>query len=161
MSKFGSSNEQFTEAVSSCTSVRAVLLSLGLNGTGGNYRSFWKRVKSLGLDTSHFLGKGWSKNKHASSLPQYIPAKVFLVLNGPYIKSWTLKKKLILEGYKEERCDVCGLSNEWEGRPLSLHLHHLNGNHNDNRIENLSFLCPNCHSQTSSYSGKNKGKGSY
>ncbi|MBX9580218.1 MAG: HNH endonuclease [Gemmataceae bacterium] len=53
-------------------------------------------------------------------------------------------------------CTRCGIS-EWQGCPLSLHLDHVNGVNNDNRLENLRFLCPNCHSQTESYCKKGRG----
>ena len=65
--------------------------------------------------------------------------------------------RLISEGRLEYKCEKCGIS-EWLGEPLSLHLDHKNGVNNDHRIENLRFLCPNCHSQTDTYAGKNKSK---
>lgn len=68
-----------------------------------------------------------------------------------------LKIRLLGAGLKEQRCELCGLT-EWRGRPLSLELHHVNGDGLDNRLVNLQFLCPNCHSQTDSWGGKNKGK---
>lgn len=52
-------------------------------------------------------------------------------------QSSKLKKRLIEAGLKEERCELCGVGNEWNGKPLTLHVHHINGNHRDNRIENL------------------------
>jgi hypothetical protein len=65
-----------------------------------------------------------------------------------------LKGRLIRAGILENRCEECGLS-EWRGRRLSVHIDHINGVKNDNRLENLRMLCPNCHSQTETYSGKN------
>lgn len=66
-----------------------------------------------------------------------------------------LKKRLIRDGHRQPRCERCGLE-EWQGRPLSIALHHLNGDRDDNRLENLQLLCPNCHSQTDSFSGRNR-----
>ena len=68
-----------------------------------------------------------------------------------------LKIRLVKEKRLEYKCALCGIS-EWQGQPLSLQLDHINGKHNDHRIENLRFLCPNCHSQTETYAGKNKGE---
>ena len=68
-----------------------------------------------------------------------------------------LKGRLLAVGLLQSHCTECGLS-EWRGKPLALHLHHVNGIHNDNSLENLQLLCPNCHSQTSNYSGRNVSK---
>jgi hypothetical protein len=65
-----------------------------------------------------------------------------------------LKKRLIAAGLKSQRCERCGIRS-WRGAPLSLCLHHVNGDGDDNRLENLQLLCPNCHSQTPNFSGRN------
>ena len=65
-----------------------------------------------------------------------------------------LKRRIIGLGLKTNRCEVCGIS-EWRGAPLSLALHHVNGDGRDNRLENLQLLCPNCHSQTENFAGRN------
>ena len=67
------------------------------------------------------------------------------------------KNRLIKANLIEYKCSCCGIT-EWNGKPLTLQLHHINGNNRDNRLENLTFLCPNCHSQTDNFSGKNAGK---
>jgi hypothetical protein len=66
-----------------------------------------------------------------------------------------LKGRLIRMGLKEPRCERCGIDS-WRGRPLSLALHHCNGDGGDNRLENLELLCPNCHSQTDNFAGRNR-----
>jgi len=66
---------------------------------------------------------------------------------------WNLKRRLISAGLKDNRCEGCGLT-EWRDRPLSLALHHINGDGRDNRLENLRLLCPNCHSQTDNFAGR-------
>ncbi len=68
-----------------------------------------------------------------------------------------VKGRLLVARLKEPRCETCGLT-EWQGRPISLELHHTNGDGLDNRLENLRLLCLNCHSQTDTWGGRNKGR---
>jgi hypothetical protein len=68
-----------------------------------------------------------------------------------------LKLRLLKDGLKENRCEECGIS-EWRGKPLSMQLHHHNGDGTDNRLENITLLCANCHSQTDTYGGRNGHK---
>ena len=65
-----------------------------------------------------------------------------------------LKQRLLQAGLKDGSCERCGIS-EWLGQPLSVTLHHVNGDRLDNRVENLKLPCPNCHSQTDNYGGRN------
>ena len=65
-----------------------------------------------------------------------------------------LKKRLLRAGLLTNACAVCGI-NQWQGRPLVLELDHINGVSDDHRLENLRLLCPNCHSQTDTYCGRN------
>ena len=66
-----------------------------------------------------------------------------------------LKGRLLAAGLKENRCEGCGIQ-DWLGKPLSMALHHVNGEGTDNRLENLMMLCPNCHSQTENFSGRGR-----
>lgn len=77
-----------------------------------------------------------------------------LLVAGTYRGRYNLKLRLVKEGLKQEACERCGLG-EWRGEPLSLALHHINGDRLDNRLDNLELLCPNCHSLTDTYSGRN------
>lgn len=70
----------------------------------------------------------------------------------------TVKKYFIKLGYQEYRCNICGIT-DWCGKKLNLELDHINGDHWDNRLENLRLLCLNCHSQTPTYRGRNKNTG--
>lgn len=79
----------------------------------------------------------------------------YLVLNGPFINSHTLKMKLLNTGTRERRCSSCG-NTQWMGEPIPLELHHKNGNRFDNRDENTPLLCPNCHALCGNNAGKAK-----
>ena len=66
-----------------------------------------------------------------------------------------IKARLFDARLLQQRCQECNLDT-WRGRPVSMHLDHINGIKNDNRLENLRMLCPNCHSQTPTYGGRNR-----
>jgi hypothetical protein len=86
--------------------------------------------------------------------PRAVSAKDLLSGTRPASRG-QLKRRLLADGMKDDRCERCGI-NEWRGRPLSIALHHINGDGSDNRLENLVLLCPNCHSQTPNFGGRNR-----
>lgn len=96
-------------------------------------------------------GKGLSKNRN-----DYMTLIDYLA-NSKDIQTNKIRLKLLKEGYKEYKCEKCGLS-EWLGQPIALEVHHLDGDRTNNTIENFQLLCPNCHAQTDSYRGKNCAK---
>lgn len=109
-------------------------------------------LKRLGLEYAGNQGcKGLSKpNGQELSLLEYLEKSVD-------IQSNKVRKKLLDEGYKEYKCECCGLI-EWLGEPIPLELHHKDGNRFHNELDNFQLLCPNCHAKTSSYRGKNCSK---
>jgi transposase-like protein len=86
--------------------------------------------------------------------PHGAPIEAYLV-DGRAVNRSHLKARLLAEGLKVNCCERCGIA-EWLGAPLAMALHHVNGNGNDNSLENLALLCPNCHSQTPNFSGRNR-----
>jgi hypothetical protein len=102
-----------------------------------------------------FCSYSWAKAVERGVIrprPAAMPIEELLVV-GRRTGRAHLKGRLLKEGLKENRCERCGLT-EWEGRPLNMALHHVNGNGRDNRLSNILFLCPNCHAQTENYSGR-------
>lgn len=124
-------------------SYRQFALQLGYSENSTD--SVKKLIDEYQLDISHFKGQGWSKDSVNMSIFQY----------NKSCKSDTMIRALtILRGWK---CEKCGRT-EWEGQQIPLCVHHIDGNHINNQIENLQVLCPNCHAQTDNYCGRNKNK---
>lgn len=145
---------QLSAATKDSTSIRQVLVKLGLKSAGGNYKTFKIYAEKYQLDTSHFLGRGW--NIHATGLKRIDPTPLseILVCNSNF-QSHKLKQKIIAAGIKQKRCEECGWDKlSIDGR-VPLELHHINGIHTDNRIDNLKLLCPNCHSLKINHRGRN------
>jgi DNA-binding CsgD family transcriptional regulator len=108
------------------------------------------------IEAFGFSSASWSDAVRRGAIvprPSATPMSELLVA-GTYRDRNNLKLRLLKEGLKQDRCERCGLD-EWHGVPLSFALHHINGDRLDNRLENLELLCPNCHSQTDTYSGRN------
>ena len=148
------SDSDFIQAVESSTSIRQALFKLNLKPAGGNYACAKLRMKQLGVSLKPGPnGQGWAKGTKRG--PNR-PVEYYLKEDFPTV-SYRLKNRLIKEGIKTHKCEICGIE-EWMGQPTPLELDHINGKHDDNRLENLRVICPNCHAQTSTYRGKNKGK---
>ena len=119
---------------------------------GCNPKTINPVLKKLGLEYAGNQGcKGLSKsNGREMTLIEYLNKSID-------IQSNKVRKKLLEEGYKKYRCECCGLT-EWLGEPIPLELHHKDGNHFNNDLDNFQLLCPNCHAKTDSYRGKNRSK---
>lgn len=147
------SDDDFRALVAESDSYTACLKSLGLSGKGGTSSKLLKaRITSLQICIAHFKG-AWSKRSIKYSLEE------ILVSGSAYTNISKLKRRLVREGALSYCCAVCSNTGEWMSKPLVLQLDHINGVYNDHRLENLRFLCPNCHTQTETFSGRNKGSG--
>ena len=142
--------EELQKIVNESKYFKDVMQKLGLNTTYG-YEKLHKLLDEYEIDYSNI-----SKNKGTQGCIINYSLDEILIENSPYINNGPkLKDKLIEASLKENKCELCGQLPFHNGKELVLQLHHINGIHNDNRLENLQILCPNCHSQTENYGGKN------
>lgn len=149
--------DEFRIIVSESKSIAQVATKLGYKISGGIYRYLRAKFIKYNTDTSHFTGQLWSKNfnRFNNELLDRAAKNAELPWDKVFCKNSSatnrmLLKKLIISGKKEYQCDCCGIS-KWNGKPLRLQIDHINGDSIDNREENISIVCPNCHSQTSTY----------
>ena len=149
-------DEQFIEAVKSSLSYAQVMVKLGLRPVGSNYNTVKRRIKEVNLDYSHMTGQVWNQGDRFRIIKPAIPLEEILVEHSTYTNSSSLRLRLLKEKIKEYKCECCNKT-EWLGKPIKLELHHINGVKDDLRLENLQILCPNCHSYTDNYRGKNIG----
>ncbi|MFJ2579745.1 HNH endonuclease signature motif containing protein [Kitasatospora aureofaciens] len=149
--------ELLQEAVSVSHSVAGVVRHLHQRQAGGTQAHIGRRIKELGIDTSHFTGQAHGRGKHA---PTRIPADQLLVRRPSEAKrlAGSRIRSALAELGRPELCEDCGTGPEWRGRLMTLEVDHINGDWSDNRPENLRLLCPNCHSITDTYCGRNKNK---
>lgn len=135
-----SSDELFREIVSVTKTWRQLARNLNLSQDGSVQMYLRRRVKQLSIDISHF--KPHKKKIH--EILCYLPNQ-----KKPHIRTALLKTG------REYKCEECSCMPTWQGKPLTLSIDHINGDRYDHRQENLRFLCPNCHSQTATFAGRN------
>lgn len=147
------SDEQFVELLKKSSTISEVLFKLGytVKGNSWGYSQVKRRMDDLNLDHSIFKGKSAViKTTKLNNVKKEDILKENCRHQRTVLRRYVIKNNLI--PYK---CAICGCT-EWQGKTLSLELDHINGVNNDNRLENLRFLCPNCHSQTSTYGSRNQ-----
>lgn len=133
-------------------SINSILKSLSVNSNGsGAYKTFKNHCKRLNIDLNEFK----TITKYANLFNTRIPIEEILVEDSTYQNISRLKKRLVSEGLMAYSCVKCGNTGEWFGEPIVLQLDHINGNNTDHRLDNLRFLCPNCHTQTKTFAARN------
>lgn len=139
-------------AVEGAQSLAEILRRLGLRAAGANHAALRAACAEFDIDLP-VIDRAALARKH---LGKAAPRLEDILIDGISLNSGNLKRKLLSEGLLKNECSECGLADQWNGKPLVLHLDHINGNRLDNRLENLRLLCPNCHSQTPTYAGRSK-----
>ena len=139
------SDEEIIEACNSSQSMTEAASKVGLH-----HNTFRGRAKKIGCYGPNQGGKGKTKKR----APVY---RLSDILEGkvPHYQTYKLGRRIIEEGIITYECKICGIS-EWEGTKLSLELDHIDGNSRNHRLENLRWLCPNCHSQTPTFRSKKR-----
>lgn len=145
MKKYDWNLNEITNAVKESINFTEVLAKIGIPRRGNNTKTLKNILDTNNIDYSHFTGRARTYKNSYINVSEYLNS-------GKKIKTHLLKRKLLKENILENKCAICGLT-EWQGKPITLQLHHINGNPDDNNLTNLQLLCPNCHSQTENYCG--------
>ena len=148
--------QEVRAAVASARSLSDALKYLGLRVAGGNFGTLKRLIDRYGISTEHF-DPNWS-NRGRMPTRRQIPLEAVLVERSTYARG-RLKHRLYAEGIKARACELCGQGEEWQGRHMSLILDHINGVHDDNRLENLRIVCPNCNAGLDTHCGRSNRMG--
>lgn len=144
--------QSFQELVKNHTTYTDILKEFGFSGKGGSHLTLKQRIKEEEIDCSHI-----QKNNIGRKFPnrKAIPLEEVMIKNSTYSRR-SLRERLLKDGILQNKCAICGLTPLWQNKKLVLILDHINGANNDHRLENLRLLCPNCNSQTPTFSGKTR-----
>jgi hypothetical protein len=137
-------------AIANSRSWAEALRRLGYCPTGGNWKTLKKRTAALGVSTDHFDPYAASRERNRNSRT---PLEEILVEGSTFSRS-CLKQRLYDEGLKEPRCELCGQDDTWRGKRMGLILDHTNGVRDDNRLDNLRIICPNCAATLDTHCGR-------
>lgn len=144
------SDKEFIDLIKNSINIKEVLFKLGYTTVGNSwgYSQVKERMLVLNLTSYDFKGKSPLKMFNKRKIKT---EDLFTNKKHPRV---VIRRRIIQDNLIPYKCAICGIDS-WNGKKLSLELDHINGINNDNRLENLRFLCPNCHSQTSTYGSKN------
>lgn len=140
------SEEEFRKIISNSCSYRDATKKLSCNTGGNPYLIVQKRIKELSISVNHF--DRYIKKRR--------PAEEVFIENSNYSRNSLILRLIRLNLIPHGKCAICKIGRTWNDKKLSLQIDHINGTKDDNRLENLRFLCPNCHSQTDTFAGRNK-----
>jgi 5-methylcytosine-specific restriction endonuclease McrA len=152
--------EEFQKLFDESNTKSEILKKLDATTNSGHFTMLNNRIKSDNINLDRFKDNRtkFIKNKYNGSLLAKIESKNILVEHSDFGRA-SLKKRLIDEKLIDYNCAICNNKGVWMNASLVLQLDHINGINNDNRLENLRFLCANCHSQTDTFSGRNTKNG--
>jgi 5-methylcytosine-specific restriction endonuclease McrA len=153
--------ESLEEAVKNSFCYADVCRYVGIIPQAGNYGNIRNRIKQYEIDIVHFLTPGEltslrKKNEKENGINNLEKSVYDYLIYGSKIDSSKLKEKLYREGLKKSECEECSQGEFWRGKKMSLILDHKNGINNDNQLENLRILCPNCNATLDTHCSKNR-----
>ncbi len=148
-------DEDLAKAVEDSFSYRNVLRLLGIKLAGGSQSHIKRRIEKLGLDVSHFTGQGHNRGKRSNNR---MSADQTLIFDADRTTRQSYKRlhRSLQEIGREYRCEICSNDGIWMGDKITLQIDHIDGDWKNNLRENLRYLCPNCHWQTSTHGNKER-----
>lgn len=155
--KYKFDDEYFRQVIADNKSASSALRKLGMRAAGGNFKTLYAKIESLGIINDHWQGKENFVPTMGQTSSKMLPLNSILTTKSTYARGH-LKRRLIRDEILIEECAICKIPPLWNNQKLVLQLDHINGIYNDNRLENLRLICPNCHSQTETFAGKSTKK---